>query len=74
MLLNDNKLVASDIVKSIHHTVKLNADQPHPRNYPQMPRDYRHTDNDLRLVMVDDTLYLTRQSGAPNIYRCVPYI
>ncbi len=26
--------------------------QPHPRNYPQTPINYRHTDNHLRLVMV----------------------
>ncbi len=31
---------------------KLKADRPHPRDYPQMPTDYRHTDNHLRLVMV----------------------
>ena len=31
---------------------KLKADRPHPRNYPQMSTDYRHTDNHLRPVMV----------------------
>ena len=30
----------------------LKANRPHPRDYPQMPNDYRHTDNHLRLVMV----------------------
>ena len=30
---------------------RLKADQPHSRNYPHMPTDYRHTDNPLRLVI-----------------------
>ena len=43
---------------------KLKADRPHPRNYPQTPTDYKHTDNHLRLVMVVLVLYCTRQSRA----------
>ncbi len=31
---------------------KLKADRPHPRDYPQMPTNYRHTDNHLRLVIM----------------------
>ena len=38
------------------NTFKLKADRPHMCNYPQTPLDYRHTDNDLRLVMVVDPL------------------
>ena len=30
---------------------KLKADQPHPRNYPRTPTDYRHIDKHLRLLM-----------------------
>ena len=30
---------------------ELKADQPHPRNYPHKPTDYRHTDKHIRLVM-----------------------
>ncbi len=34
---------------------KLKADRPHPRDYPPMPPDYRHTDQTLGLVTT--TLY-----------------
>ncbi len=37
-----------------------------------MPTDYRHTDNNLGLVMLLMALYRTRQSQAPNINRCAP--
>ena len=37
-------------------TLISKADRLHPRNYPQPPTDYRHTDNDRRLIMVDVTL------------------
>ncbi len=56
---------------------QLNADRPHPRYYPYMPSDYRHTDKHLRLVMTPNALWCTRQSRAPkwpNIDRCAPPI
>ena len=28
----------------------LKADRPHLRDYPQMPTDYRHTDNHLSII------------------------
>ncbi len=34
-----------------YHTTKLKDDRPHPRDYPNMPTNYRHTDKHLRLVM-----------------------
>ena len=45
---------------------KLKADQPHPRDYPYTPTDYRHTDKHLRLVMTLIALCCTRQSRAPS--------
>ncbi len=53
---------------------QLKADRPHPRDYPHMPTDYRHTHKHFRLVMTLIALYCTRQSLAPNIDRCVPKI
>ncbi len=58
----------------IPFAITVKANRLHPRNYPQTPTDYRHTDNDLRLVMVVIALCCTWQSRAPNIDRCVPYI
>ncbi len=52
----------------------LKADRLHPRNYPQMPTHYRHTDNHLRLVMVVVAHCCTRQSRVPNIDHCAPEI
>ncbi len=57
-----------------HHSNRLKADRPHPCNYLQTPNDYRHTENNLRLVMVVVALFCTRQSRAPNIGRCSPEI
>ena len=60
-----------------HHPLfhpKLKADQPHPRDYPHTPTNYRHTDKHLRLVMTPIALYCTRQSRAPNIDRCAPEV
>ncbi len=51
---------------------KLNADRPHPRNYPHTPTDYRHTDKHLRLLMPPIAPNCTRQSRAPNIDHCAP--
>ena len=31
-------------------SLTLKADRQHPRSYPHMPSDYRHTDKHLRLV------------------------
>ena len=42
--------------------IKLKANRPHPRDYPQTPTGYRHTDNHLGLVMVVVTRCCTRQS------------
>ncbi len=50
----------------------LKADRPHPRNYPHTPTDYRHTDNNLGLVMLLMALHCTRQSRAHNIDHCAP--
>ena len=43
------------------HSGKLKADRPHPRNYPHMPTDHRHTDKHFRLVM---TLLCSKQESA----------
>ena len=50
--------------KEFNSSCKLKADQPHPCDYPQMPTDCRHTDNDLGLVIVVVALCCTRQSRA----------
>ncbi len=44
----------------------LKADRPHPRNYPHMWPDYRHTDKHFRLIMTLIALCRTWQSRAPN--------
>ncbi len=41
---------------------KLKADRPHPRNYPHMQTNYRHTDKHPRLVMTLNALCCTRQT------------
>ncbi len=37
---------------NLQHVTSIKADRPHPRNYPHMSTDYRHTDKPPRLVMV----------------------
>ena len=56
----------------LKNPMNIKADQPHPRNYPHTPTNYRHTDNYLRLVTVVVALCCTRQSRASNIDRCGP--
>ncbi len=46
--------------------IKLIADRPHLLDYLLTPIDYKHTDNDLRLVMTLVALSCTRHSQAPN--------
>ncbi len=41
---------------------KSKADRPHPRNYPHMQTNYRHTDKHPRLVMTLNALCCTRQT------------
>ncbi len=60
---------------------KLKADRPHPRDYPPMPPDYRHTDKTLGLVTTTlyskcegNCLLLHSASRAPNIDRYEPEI
>ena len=45
---------------------KLKADRLHPRDYPHMPTEYRHTDKHLRLVMTLNAHCCTRQRRAPK--------
>ena len=45
-----------EVCKSHPNHVELKADRPHPHNYPHTPTDYRHTDNNLGLVMLLITL------------------
>ncbi len=53
---------------------KLKADRRHPRDYPHMPTDNRHTDKHLRLVMTPIAVCCTRQSRDPSIDHCTPEI
>ena len=49
-------ILASSVYPILYiYQLILKADRPHPRDYPQTPTDYRHTDNHLRLV-IDQTV------------------